>query len=130
MYLKYVASRLLITLVILINLISAAYAEKITQGKVDLSAPYAIVLASANVAFTEKDLGITLTSNKHRYYSVRVKSKGKIAYQLRLGFFKTKAAAAKTQDRLNTLFDGSYIIKTSQKERNISANLKSHQKNI
>jgi Outer membrane lipoprotein len=124
MYHKSAVLKCLITFVILINFINTAYSESI-----DLTAPYAIVLASSNSIFTEKDLGITLTSNKHRYYSVRVKSKGKIRHQLRFGFFTTKKSAKKAQKKLNTLFNKTYLVKTSQRERNASSKTEIKPKN-
>lgn len=88
---------------------------------INLSAPYAIALASSTKAFTEKDLNNAFASHNHRYYSVKIKSKGKVLYQLRMGFFKSTKAAQKTQKHLNLFFKKTYITKTTQSERNLSS---------
>ncbi|VAW63439.1 hypothetical protein MNBD_GAMMA11-2517 [hydrothermal vent metagenome] len=88
---------------------------------IDLAAPYVIVVASASERFSVEDLNGAYTSNGHRYYVVKVKSKGKTLYQLRYGFFRTPRAAKKIQAQLKLRFKKTYVSKTKQAERNISS---------
>ena len=121
MFLKLSLRKGLFLCVMCVALAGVVYAEN-NQKSINLSAPYAIVLATSKKDFSEKDLARTLISDNHRYYSVKVKLKGKIRYQSRFGFFETIKSARKTQKKLNTLFNKTRVVKTSQRERNNSSN--------
>jgi len=120
MLLKLSSKNILIFCAIFMVITTIVYA-KVNHKSIDLSAPYAIVLASSKKDFTEKDLTRTLTSNNHRYYSLKIKAKEKTSYQLRFGFFKSKKSARKYQKKLNTFFNKTFLVKTTQHERNSSS---------
>ena len=79
MFLKKVHALFVLSWIVLYATSANSFA-KTASRTVDLSAPYALVLASSSIAFTEKDLKKAYISNDHRYYSARVKSKDKIIY--------------------------------------------------
>ena len=87
---------------------------------VDLSAKYAIVVASSANKFTKNDLKNAYVNGSYRYYAVRVRSKEKSYNQLRFGFFKTWSQAKEMQRKLNPYFGKTIIVKTTQSERNRS----------
>ncbi|VAW61958.1 hypothetical protein MNBD_GAMMA08-2044 [hydrothermal vent metagenome] len=111
-----------LTILLCINFVNAANAKtKKIKDYVDLNYPYAIVVASSNKKFTEKDLGNAISSVQHRYYVVRVKSKNKPLYQLRYGFFESRKAAKRHQKKIKIFFNKTSVVKTTQAERNNSS---------
>lgn len=115
MFNKVVFVKWISLLVLFCALCKSAYAEP-----VDLSATYAIVVASGPNKFSGDDLRDAYTNRKYRYYVVRVKSKER-KYQLRFGFFRTKKSAQRMQKLLKSKFGKTTIVNTTLKERKRSA---------
>jgi len=118
---KNICSVLLPVFSLFVLSVNCAFAQG-SKEHVDLSAPYAIVIASSTTRFSEKDLGNAYASDKYRYYTVKVKSRGKTLNQLRYGFFKTSKEAKKAQEKIKIFFNNKTVVtKTKQAERNISS---------
>lgn len=112
MFKKILSMHWLFWLLVLLIISRTVLAESI-----DLSAPYAIVVASSSKPFAESDLKKAFVSQGHRYYSLSVKSKNKKTYQLRFGFFKSRKAAENMQKNLNAYFSDTTVVHTSLRER-------------
>lgn len=105
---------------LLLMLVCARHAYANT---VDLSATYAIVVATSSNKFTGNDLVKSYESRNHRYYVVRVKSDKEKKYQLRFGFFRSKKSASNMQKKLKAYFGKTFVVSTTLKERKKSEDL-------
>lgn len=118
MFVKVSPVKSIVLLLLILAVGKYAYANT-----VDLSATYAIVVATSSNKFTGNDLVKSYESRNHRYYVVRVKSEKEKKYQLRFGFFRSKKSAKNMQQRLKSYFGKTFIVSTTLKERKKSKDL-------
>lgn len=113
MFNKVLSAKWILILLVTLYVSKLAYANT-----VDLSATYAIVVATSNVKFTDNDLLRSYSSRNHRYYMVRVNTKsGEKKYQLRFGFLRSRDTAKAMQVKLKAYFGKTSIVSTSLNER-------------
>ena len=92
-----------------------------TDLKTDPSKPYVINLASLRQPYSARDLPDHDLYRTHRVYVMPFDQDGKTWYRLRLGFFRTRAAAEAMLAKLDKDFPGCWVDHASITERKQSA---------
>jgi general secretion pathway protein D len=87
----------------------------------DISAPYVINLISQLQPYDVDNLPRHDAFLSHSTYVVPYEKDGKTWYRLRLGFFKTRAAASAVLEELEVYFPGAWVTEASFDERKLPA---------
>ena len=84
--------------------------------RTDLSKPYVINLVSMLQPYSASDLPGQAVYRTHRVYVIPFQKGGRTWYRLRLGFFKSRAAAEAMLAELEADFPGSWVDRASAEE--------------
>lgn len=99
-----------------------AVADEVKTRRTALSSGlYAINLESALIPFSKSGLPAAAALRRYRLYTTQIKSKGRLWYRLRLGFFPNREAAGDVREALLKDYPRSWITRVSPAERDASA---------